>query len=263
MLCALSEPPCTTNTATSVLQDRLQRLSYSDKYASKLGQPVLRDNLLVEHSAVSSIFLQLPSRPSDNTMAHSKDFNGSPMMPGLDEDVFFDFDSAADSSTVALPIPQIDSFCSNVSTRAYEGGGFNGQFSSSLPLDYATHAAASRHTGTINGTTWNVGSFQRKNTRNAIPLTEDELQIIMAVRAMKHKTTQSAISLTPPPANELSYNFPSPEHLGQGVVDNFGVLEPFSPGPTLEFPINWGAMEPFWMHETPAIGCSDGSQSNP
>lgn len=196
-------------------------------------------------------------------MAHSKDFNGSPMMPGLDEDAFFDFDSAADSSTVALPIPQIDSFGSSVSTRAYEGVGFNNQLSSSVSLDYAAHAAASRQTGTISGTTWNIGSFQRNNTGNAIPLTEDELQIIMAMRAMKHKTTQSTISLILPPANELSYDFPSPEHLGQGIVDDFGVLEPFSPGPTLEFPINWGAMEPFWMHETPSIGRSDGSQSNP
>ena len=196
-------------------------------------------------------------------MAHPRDFNGSPMMPGLDEDAFFDFDSAADSNTVALPIPQIDSFGSNVSMRTYEGGGFKTQLSSSVPPDYATHATTSRQTGTINGTTWNICSSQHKDTKNAIPLTEDELQIIMAMRAMKHKTTQSAISLTPPPANQLSYDFPSPEHLGQDVVDNFGVLEPFSPGPTLEFPINWGAMEPFWMHETPAIGCSDGSQSNP
>ena len=196
-------------------------------------------------------------------MAHSKDFNDSPMMPGLDEDAFFDFDSAADSSTVALPIPQVDSFGSNVSTRAFECGGFNSQLSSSVALDYATHAAASRQTGTINGTTWNIGSFQHKDTKNAIPLTEDELQIIMAMRAMKYKTTQSAISLIPPPANDLSYDFSPPEHLGQGVADNFGVLEPFSPGPTVEFSINCGAMEPLWTHETPSIGRSDGSQSNP
>ena len=96
-------------------------------------------------------------------MARSKDFNGSPMMPGLDEDAFFDFDSAADSGIVVFPIPQIDSFGSNVSTRAYEGGGFNSPLSSSVPLDYATYAAASRQTGTISGATWNIGSFQPKN----------------------------------------------------------------------------------------------------
>ena len=196
-------------------------------------------------------------------MAYSKDFNGNPVMPGLDEDAFFDFDSAADPNTVPLPLPQMDNFGSNGSTSAYEGGSFNSQLSSTAPLEFTILTTAPRFTGQTgmgNGTTWNTGGFQHKSSRNTVQLTEEELQIIMAIRTAKQKTTESAISLLPAPVNKASYDFSSQEHPGQ--VDNFGALKPLSPWGTMELSTNRGDMQNLGTPETFSIGHIDDIQSN-
>jgi hypothetical protein len=194
-------------------------------------------------------------------MAHSKDFNGNPVMPGLEEDAFFDFDGAADSDTVPLPLPQMDDFGFNGPTSAYEDSSFTNQLSTA-PLDFSIHTAAPRSTGHIGmgtGTRWNPG-FEHESSRHTEQLTEEELQIIMAIRAAKQKTAESAISLLLPPVNQASYDFSSPEHPGQ--VDNFGALRPLSPGGTLELSTNWGDMQHLEASEAFSNRHTDDIQSN-